>query len=452
MELGTGYQITLVIIMLAVNAFFAAAEAALISVRPSRLRELADRGDLGAQAALSLLTNVERMLSVGQVGLTLTSLILGWLGEVVLVDRLTGGMESALPMASKFLLRGLAFAIAFLAMTFLHVVIGEVVPKNLAIEKADRMSVLVSPPLLVFYKVSLPLVYVIERTSAILSRWLGVKESKSPGAHSVEELKFMVASSHSTGHISAFQEQTIQRVADLKAYTASSVMVSRGALVTVPNDIKVDQLATVFNDTHFSRLPVYDGKPEDLIGIVHVKDVFDYLVQFRRAAIRERPLKPFDLEKQVRKVPVVPETKDLGGLLETLREDRSHVAFVVDEFGTISGMISMEDIMEHMFGEIEDEYDVHASSRALSGGDVEVEGTINLVDLEVQYGITLPGESGVETLAGFLMQELQKVPEVGDVIRHEGRLYTVLSMTLNRVDTVRISRVPGEQPAAKPVQ
>lgn len=452
MELSTGYQVTLVIIILGVNAFFAAAEAALISVRPSRLRELADRGDLGAQAALSLLANVERMLSVGQVGLTLTSLILGWLGEVVLVDRLTGGMESALPMASKILLRALAFAVAFLAMTFLHVVIGEVVPKNLAIEKADRMSVLVGPPLLVFYKISLPLVYVIERTSAILSRWLGVKESKTHGVHSAEELKFMTAASRSTGQISAFQEQTIQRVVDLESYAASSVMVPRGALVTVPKDIKVDQLATVLNDTHFSRLPVYDGKPEDLTGIVHVKDVFDYLVQFRRAAIRERPLKPFDLEKLVRKVPVVPETKGLGGLLETLREDRAHVAFVVDEFGTISGMISMEDIMEHMFGEIEDEYDVHAYSRALAGGDVDVDGTINLVDLEVQYGITLPGESGVETLAGFLMQELQKVPEVGDAIRYEGRLYTVLSMTLNRVDTVRISRTPGEQPVPKLAQ
>lgn len=452
MQISVGYQILLVVLILGLNGFFAAAETALISVRPSRLRELADKGDLGAQAALSLLENVERMLSVGQVGLTLASLILGWLGEVVLVDWLTGGMESALPMASRLLLRGVAFALAFLAMTFLHVVIGEVVPKNLAIDKADRMAVLVAPPLLIFYKISLPLVYVIERTSALLSRWLGVRESKAHGAHSVDELKFVITSSQASGQITRFQEQAIQRLIGLEEYTVRDVMVPRSSLVTVPYEVRLDQLATVLNDTHFSRLPVYQGKPEDLIGIIHVKEVFDYLVQFRRATVRERPARPFDLEKLIRKIPVVPETKPLSGVLETLREDRAHVAFVVDEFGTISGMISMEDIMEHIFGEIEDEYDVRASRRAWAGGELEVEGTINLVDLDVQYGIELPSDSGVETLAGFLMQELQKVPDPGDTLVHEGRQFRVLSMTNNRVDAVKITRASPAAPAEKPAQ
>ena len=449
MEIGVGYQILLVAIILGLNGLFAAAEAALISVRPSRLRELADKGELGAQAALSLLANVERMLAVGQVGLTLTSLILGWLGEVVLVDWLTGGMESALPVASKLLLRGIAFAIAFLAMTFLHVVIGEVVPKNLAIDRADQVAVLVSPPLLIFYKISLPLVYVIERTSALLSRWLGVRESKMHGAHSVEELKFVITSSQTSGHITTFQEQSIQRLIDLEQYKVSDVMVPRGALMTVPSEVRLDQLATIFNDTHFSRLPVYQGKPEDLVGIIHVKEVFDYLVQFRRATVRERQVRTFELEKLIRKVPVLPETKPLSGAMETLRAERAHLAFVVDEFGTISGMISMEDIMEHIFGEIEDEYDVRAARRARAGGELEVEGTINLVDLEVQYGIELPADPGVETLAGFLMQALQKVPDPGDTVLHEDRRYKILSMTHNRVDTVKITRIgPAEQPQA----
>lgn len=452
MDLGVGYQIMLVVVMLAVNGFFAAAETALISVRPSRLHELAERGELGAHAALNLLTNVERMLSVGQVGLTLTSLILGWLGEVVLVDWITGGMESALPMVGLLLLKGVAFAVAFLAMTFLHVVIGEVVPKNFAIEKADRVAVLVSPPLLVFYKMSLPLVYVIERASSILSRWLGIKEARLHGAHSAEELKLIVASSSSSGYINPFQEQSIQRLVDMEEYTAGDVMVPRSSMVTISTEFKLDQLATRFNDTHFSRLPVYRGKPEDLVGIVHVKDVFDYLVRFRRATIRDRTLKPFDLEKLIRNVPVVPETKSLSGILETLRQDRSHIAFVVDEFGTISGMISMEDVMEHIFGEIEDEHDVGAHAWRSAGDEIEVEGTMSLVDLESQYGITLPGQSGVETLAGFLMQELQKIPGVGDEIVFEDRKYTVLAMTRNRIDSVHISRVPVAPVAPAPAQ
>lgn len=444
-----GYRLLLMGAIIAINGFFAAAETALVSVRPSRLRTLAGKGNVGAQAALSLLAHPERLLSVVQVGVTLTSLALGWVGEGTVYQLLFHIFDPLVTPATQLLFSGISIVLAFTLMTFAHVVVGEVVPKNVAIEKADRLSVLVAPVLLVFYRAAEPFVWVIERSSTWLSKRVGVEGGGGAGGHSAEELKFIVSASQSSGHITTFERDAISNLIELQYFAVREVMVPRNSLVMVEVEADIDDVLQVMSESGYSRLPVYDGHRENILGIVHVKDVLAFWTERRQSNLRRRQVRPFDLRQVVRKVPVVPETKALHEVLDELRARHAHVAFVVDEFGTIAGFISMEDVMEQVFGEIEDEFDPMVLKPALEEetGIHEVDGLIPIRDLQTQYKITLPDDLEVETLAGFLFYRLGRIPAEGDSVQHEGRRYTILAMDHNRVARVRIEPLLPEEPA-----
>jgi len=447
MELAYGYRLLMMLLIIGLNGFFAGAEAALISVRQSRLREMAGAGRGGAQAALALLSNPERLLSVVQVGVTLTSLALGWVGEDTIYAILRSWLEPVLPQQFLGALHIVSIVIAFVIMTFAHVVIGEVVPKNLAIDKADGVAVLVAPALLVFYKVTEPFVWAIERSATALSRLIGVKGEQHGGGHSAEELKFIIASSQSAGHLTQFEEDAIQHLIELQEYAVREIMVPRNQITMVHVDDDLDDVLQVVGETRYSRLPVYGENREDIIGIVHVKDVLDFWRQRRQSNTRRRSVERFDLRRLARKPLVFPETKPLNQVLDDLRRQHAQMALVVDEFGTVSGIISMEDVMEQIFGEIEDEFDAPPS--AAGGLDeeepeplvFEVEGTIPIRDLEMQYGIELPSEDGFETLAGFILFRLGRIPKVGDTVDHQDRRFTVVKMEFNRIAVVRVERL-----------
>lgn len=444
-----GYRLLLMAAIIGVNGFFASAETALVSVRPSRLRALAAKGNVGAQAALSLLARPERLLSVVQVGVTLTSLALGWVGEGTLYRLLLELFEPAVTPATRLLFTGISLVFAFSLMTFAHVVAGEVVPKNLAIEKADRLAVLAAPVLLVFYRAAEPFVWTIERASSWLSRLAGARGSDSAGAaHSPEELKFIVAAAHSSGHISAFEKEAITNLIGLQDFAVREVMVPRNSLVMVEVDAGIDDVLQVMSESGYSRLPVYEGGRENILGIVHVKDVLSFWTERRQSNLRRRPVPPFDLRRVLRKAPVVPETKPLHEVMDELRARHAHVAFVVDEFGTITGLLSMEDVMEQIFGEIEDEFDPMAQRPILTSAAFDIDGLTPIRDLLTQYKIELPDDLEVETLAGFILHRLGRIPAPGDSVDHAGRRYTVLEMDHNRVARVRIETLPENPPPA----
>jgi putative hemolysin len=441
-DLHYGYRFVLMALVIALNGFFAAAEAALISSRLSRLKSLAERGQLGASAALSLLANPERLLSVGQVGVTLASLALGWVGEETLHSFFFNVLGLVFPPAGRLALNLSCLAAAFALMTFLHVIFGEVVPKNIAISTSERLAVLVAPVLLVFYKAVEPFVWIIERTAAAVSRLAVVRGEPRSGAHSAEELKFILSATRAAGHLSQFEQESIQNVLDLQDYAVREVMVPRNSLVMVSIDADIDEVLAVVSESRYSRLPVFEESRENILGIVHVKDVLDFWTQRRQSNLRRRPVAPFDLRSILRKVPVIPETKPLTQVLDELRARHAHVAFVVDEFGTITGLITMEDVMEQIFGEIEDEFDLPFPRPALDAASTEVEGTILIRDLDTQYGIDLPADVEFETLAGFILYELGRIPEPGDAVVHEGHRFTVTEMDFNRIARVRIERLP----------
>ena len=277
-------------------------------------------------------------------------------------------------------LHGACFTVAFLAMSFVHVVIGEVVPKNLALDKADRLALLVAPVLLIFYRISAPFVFVVERTSAGLSRALGLK-GHGGGGHSAEELKFILESSRREGHLETFEEDAIQKLLGLKEIYAREIMTPRIDIVSVSADASLDELLRITLEHKYSRVPVYEGKPEHIIGFVHYKDLVRVWRERKNATDRRQPAIPFRLRRYLREVLVVPETKPLNQLVDEFREHHTHLAMVVDEFGTITGMVTLEDVLEQIFGEIGDEHDVRRPLPVAGALVIEVDGGTSIRDL-----------------------------------------------------------------------
>jgi len=434
-------RILLVVFLIAVNGFFAGAEVSLLSVRHSRLRQMAEEGIAGAQTALNLLASPGRLLSVTQVGVTLASLGLGWAGE----DALYGFLAVFLgPIETPFtarILHGACFVLSFLVISYFHVVLGEVVPKNLAISKTDRLAVLVAPALLLFYRVSVPFVITIERSAGAITRALKLKVSAHGGRHSAEELKLIVSSSRGLGYLPGFQEDMIHRVLDLDQVSVREVMVPRNDIVAIEVGASLDDVLRAMIEQQHSRLPVYEETPQKIVGILHYKDLLPVWEERRRAIHTGRPSRAFRIQRLLRPHLVVPETKPLSQMLEEFREGRSHLAMVVDEFGTIVGMVTVEDVLEQLVGRIEDEHDEKGGRPAAEAGDVELDGTTRIRELENEFGIAIPAEGGFETLAGFLLFRLGEIPHVGEAVEYGGRKFTVLEMDRNRISRVRIEKL-----------
>lgn len=434
-----GYRLALLALIVGANAFFAAAEMALVSVRRSRLVELAASGRVGAQAALSLLARPERLLSTVQVGVTLASLGAGWAGEGTVYRLLVQWSGPLAAPAAAPVLHAVSFVLAFLVLTFAMVVLGEVVPKNLAMERSDRFAVAVAPVLLVFHRIWEPFVRVLEVSSSAVSKALGRRAERAT-AHSVEELKLIAGSVRAAGRMSAFEEEALGRLLELKEISVREIMVPRHDIVSVPAEATLDEVLRICVEHRYTRVPVYQDRPENLIGMLHSKDLLVLWQRQRNAAREGAAPPPFALRALLRRPLVAPESKPLIQLLDEFRLGRAHMALVVDEFGTITGLVTLEDVLEQTFGEIEDEHDVRRPQPARQAAVLELEGITPIRDLATQYGLELPVNAGFETLAGFLLFRLGHIPETGETVEAEGRRFTVLEMEGRRIARVRIER------------
>jgi CBS domain containing-hemolysin-like protein len=439
-----GIRFLVVVFILGANGFFAAAEVSLVSVRQSRLRELAEQGQAGAQSALNLLANPGRLLSVTQFGVTLASLGLGWAGEGTLSQLVRDTLAGFQLPISPVIMHGVTFTLAFLAISYAHVVIGEVVPKNLAIEKADRVAVLAAPALLIFYRLSQPLIVVIEGSANLILRMLGLSRGHGDGGHSPEELKYILQSSRRQGHLQQFEQDAIQRLMELSEYSAREIMTPRHNIISLPVDAPLDQVLAVMTENKFSRVPVYEDRPEQIIGIVHYKDLMRVWDERRFAHDSKRTTRPFRLRRFVRKPVVVPETKPLNQLIDEFRKSHTHLALVVDEFGTISGLVTLEDVLEQVFGDIGDEHDAVRPEPASSEKVLSLEGSTTIRDLETRYNIALPAEAGFETLAGFLLFQFGYIPKENERVDYGGRRFTITKMDRNRIADVAIEKLDAK--------
>lgn len=436
-----GLRLLLLGILTSINAFFAASEIALLSVRRPRIKQLAAEGNLGAQAALKLLSNTERLLSVVQVGIGITSLAMGVAGEEAINHWLQAQLVPLAPPEYQKLVEIGCLLMSFVCLTLLLVVVGEVVPKNLGILASEKISVFSAPPLLLVNRALGPLVFLVERLANAFSRLLGLPQGGAHGIHSLEEIRHIVESSLEHETVTRFEAQAMDRLLELRELVAREVMSPRSSMVCLGLDASLDDLLKTMSDHHYSRVPVYKGTPDNIIGIVHFRDLLVVWRERRLATEKRRPVRQFRLEQHVRKLPVIPETKSLSDLIDEFRANRAHMALVVNEFGAVSGVLTLEDVFEQVFGEIEDEHDLVVVEQAMDADELELDGATPTRDLETKYGIELPADAGFETLAGFILFRLGYIPEVGQSVEEADRRYTVVERERNRIGKVRIERV-----------
>lgn len=435
-----GLKLVLLAVLTAINGFFAASEVALLSARRMRLKQLAADGNLGAQAALALLAKPERLLSVVQVGIGLTSLMMGVAGEEAINHWLQSHLVPLAPEAYRHALQFFCLFLSFVALTLLLVVVGEVVPKNLGIVASERLSILCAPVLLVVNRTLAPIVFLVEWLASGFSRTLGLPSHAGHGVHSVDEIRHIAEASREHHLLSSFESGAIVRLLQLRDLVAREVMTPRSSIVSLDLTASLDEVLDKMTEHHYSRIPVSKGSADNIIGVVHFRDLLTIWQERRVATERRRPVKPFRLDYYVRKLPVIPETKQLSELIDEFRHNQAHMALVVNEFGTVSGVLTLEDVFEEIFGDIEDEHDLVAPEILRDEAVFEVDGAMSARDLETLYGIELPADAGFETLAGFLLFRLGYIPKGGEVVEEKGRRYKILEMERNRVARVRIER------------
>ena len=444
-------RVLLIVALVAANAFFAAAEFALVSVRETRIEQLIDARRIGARILQRLHRKLDEVVTGVQLGVTVVSLTLGWIGEPM-VARFVEGLRFLQRVPHAFVYaHGIAIAIAFGLITFMHVILGELVPKSLALQRAEQVALAVAAPMDVFLTLTRPLIFVMGTSATWVLSVFGLRRMRQGPVHSPDEVKLIVSASRELEQITPAQEEMVHHALELENITVREVMVPRPDIFSLPGDLKLqDAIDRVVEEQH-SRIPVYDPQsgPEHIIGILYSKDLMRWAGL--RLAARAIPLPSRIAEMKISQIMhdamVVPETKPLSELLEEFKERKRHMAIVVDEFGSTTGLITAEDILEQLVGEIEDEYDIASASASQSpeGKTLVLDGTIGIRDLESQYDLLLPRDAGFETLAGFMLSKLQKIPAVGDACYYGGRRFTVEEMEGYRIARVRVEIV---QPVA----
>src|SRR6266536_3028566 len=440
-------RVFLILLLVAANAFFAAAEFALVSVRDTRIQQLIEARRIGARIVQKLHRNLDEVVNGVQLGITIVSLTLGWIGEPM-VARLVESFRFVheMPHAAVYA-HTIAIIIAFSLITCLHVILGELVPKSLALQRAEQVALAVAAPMDVFLTLTRPLIFLLGKSAGSVLRAFGLRRMRQGPVHSPDEVKLIVTASRELGQIAPAQEEMGHHALELENITVREVMVPRPDIFSLPGDLTLDEaLGRVVEEQH-SRIPIYDPKsgPEHIIGVLYSKD----LMRWAGARLTARPLQSVPSRISEMKVSqvmhdalVIPETKPLSELLEEFKERKRHMAIVVDEFGSTAGLITVEDILEQLVGEIEDEFDVAAIEATQAGGKaLLLDGTVGLRDLESQYDLLLPRDAGFETLAGFLLSRLQKIPAIGDSCYYGGRKFTVEEMDEHRISRVRVEDV-----------
>jgi putative hemolysin len=449
MEAPVVLRLLAVVVLVAANAYFVAAEFVLVSVRSTRLRQLEKEGHAAARVALRLHNQIDRVLPATQLGVTLASLGLGWIGENVISQLLMPAFAALSRGPRLALAHSAAIAAAFLIITALHMVLGEVVPKNVALgPSGERLALMLARPMDAFIRATHPLLRVLNAAAASVSRLFGARAAAPHHFHSAEEIQMLVKAGVESGVLQEELEGMIHGIFDLHKIQVREVMVPRPDIAAVRADAPLEEiLRAVLNYGH-SRLLVYEGSPDHFIGLLFVKDLFRVWLE-NHSAGGGAAARRFRLRPLLHKLPIVPETKPLDGLLQEFRQRRVYLALVVDEFGSIAGLVTLVDVVERIMGEFAEESEA-AAPRAAADAALLVEGSTHTHEMEERYGIQLPRHSGFETLAGFLMHRFGHIPAAGESLVFGGWRFTVTETDHHRIELVRLDRVKPEAEGKNP--
>jgi magnesium and cobalt exporter, CNNM family len=413
-------RIILVLLLVLGNAVFVAAEYALVTARRTRLEERAQAGNSAARRALGLMDEPVRFISTVQVGITVSGILLGAIGEPLLSNYFAPPLSHAL-----------AFVLAFLILTYLSVVLGELVPKAIALQKAEPLATALALPLDVLAKVVYPLVWVLQVSANAVARLFGIQPAPAGlFVQTREDIRHSVAEAEDAGAIREAEEEMLYKVFDFAEKEVHEVMVPRPQVVAISVDLPPEDCLAAVIDSPHTRYPAYRGSLDEIVGILHVRDLF--------SALNDRGIADVEIEELLRSAQIVPETKDLAALLADFRRTKNHMAIVVDEYGAMQGIVTLEDVLEEIVGEIEDEFDLPDESvERLDERTIRVSGTFPVDDFNEQFETRLPVDD-YHTLGGYVFGLLGRAPELGDEVEHGGMRFRVLEVEGSRIERLEV--------------
>ena len=431
--MDTSTSFIAVVLLLAANAFFVAAEFALVKARSFRIESAANAGSSAAKLTLRIQFNLEAYLAACQLGITMASLGLGWVGEPA-VASLLEPMFASMGMPEQ-MLHTTAFIVGFLIFSSLHIVVGEQVPKTFAIRQAEPVSIWVAYPLHISYMLVWPLNFLLNKASRSILSLFGVEEATHGEVFSGEEIKGMVATSKEHGEIHHQQAEMLRNLFEFDQRHVARVMIPRNNLHVLDASAEPELNLAIIRDTEHSRFPVIDSANDDaIVGILLAKDI-------HRALLNGQPEPWRDIRPLCRDPLVVPETQQVSSLFDQMRADRAHMAFVIDEYGAFVGIVTLEDLLEEIVGEIHDETDQAANDVdivAVADDTWEADGLVSLNDLQRTIGLRVPPELDANTVSGLFMARLDRVPAVGDELTESGFQMRVVAVSEHRVGRVEL--------------
>lgn len=442
MDIITILNIALLIILIVATAFFVASEFAVVKIRTSRVDQLVAEGNKKAVLAKKVVSDLDYYLSACQLGITVTALGLGALGKPT-VERLLYPVFSYLDVPASAAAIA-SYAIAFILVTFLHVVVGEMAPKTLAIQFSEKLTLLLSPPLYWFGKIMYPFIWALNGTSRVILRGFGVKPAGHDQAYSEDEIKIIMNQSYEGDESNQTKLSYLENVFVFDERDAKDIMVPRTELITLNQDMTYDDIIPILDEHNYSRYPVIeDGDKDHIIGVVNVKKILPDMV-----ATRAQQLSDF-----VREIPFVSEMTPIQDAMIKMQQERVHMAVVVDEYGGTSGIITMEDILEELVGEIRDEFDADEVADIQETGENQylINGRVLLDELERQFGIVFEGNEEMDTVAGWIQYQKGVGVEKGDTVEHGDYVWTVVDAENYHIKQVLLERVNGpevEEPAS----
>jgi CBS domain containing-hemolysin-like protein len=418
-----------VFVLVLLNGFFVAAEFSLVSVRHTRIAELVAQGQVSAVAVQDALKNPDRVIAATQLGITLASLGLGWIGEPAVAHLLQPLVDLFPRVVQSGLSHSISAGLAFASITFLHVVVGELAPKSIALQNPEKTSLVVARPTLWSEMIFKPVIWALNGTGNALLRLIGVKPASGHElVHSVEELKMLVTASSEGGVVEPQEREMLHAVFDFGELLVGQVMIPRTEIVAVEADIPLEQIIALITESTYTKFPVYDDNLETILGIVHVKDILRVMLEPGWQEVTARSL--------VREPIYVPETIPVSALLQHFQDRRQHIAIVLDEYGGTAGLVTLEDLLEEIFGEVSDPFDrVSPEFQIQPDGSIWIDGMTLIEDVNAHLGLDLE-DPNYYTIAGYVLGRLGRIPKVKESIEGDN-----VRLQVEALDGLRIARV-----------
>ena len=425
-------NLAIIVLLLFFNGFFVAAEFAFVGVRKTRIQQLSNEGNFDAKLALDGLKNLDRYIAAVQLGITISSLGIGWVGESTLA-RLIHPIFQFLPSKlDTIATHTVSVTVAFVLITVLHVVIGELMPKSIALQYSEKTTLWVAKPMFVVTRLFAPMIVILNGLGNFLLRLCHIEPANSHHmVHSSEELNMLIDASCKGGALKEKEAEILQNVFKFSDLTAGQIMIPRTDMVCIPSDSSLEEINNTIIENQYTRYPVYDGNLDNIQGLIHIKDIYPLIVK----------QKEFALSSLLREAFFVPETMPIDNLAMEFQKQKSQMAIVIDEFGGTSGLVTHEDVMEEILGEVQDEFDdEEADIKPLANGEYEVCGKMRLDEFCEFFGVNL-SDDDINTIGGYVVKQLGRIADENDTVNDNYFKYCVTKTDSGRILSIRVEKI-----------